>query len=831
MLPDDVLGVAIPAWELVPLAAAATAAAAVALALGLLIWLALPATRRRWHGARREPAFASHLPFERLDEDGVTVHCRNGWRMWAWRLEGLDHPGCGPEEQRRLYAYRAAGMTALAGVGVPLRWITVRRESEDEVEREGEARVPSVLREIDSKWRAHATHRLYRNEHYLVAYYERAKGKARGKDKQEGTAARAREDAARRARERIGEVLATAFEAYRPQALSADTWPQTPLRALQAVYEPVSSPEVSPAAGDPLQPWVGHDTAAFRRDGSIRFQYGERSKDAAVLGVRALPRRWMESTTLALQQVRGEIVIGHSLIPIPITRAVLQLTREARMAGEDMGSAEGTYTKTLESLQGSSESEEKTELVNYCLTVLCFGEDATEVAEVEKSVQRCLATAGAIGRREGWGVQAAYWHLLPGWPDPPRPWRMKSQWLAALVAPQEAPRGVRRHDWSPGPVTSLRSAQGTRFDFTFHPTGARSEAGHTVVVAATGSGKTHLTSHLAAQTLMIPEARVFLFDRNNGAEIFVRGAGGTYVGLSGDDQSSLNPFRMESSGENRRFLAEWMETLSGTDPGPAERQECERAVRVAMEYLPEPLRSLREVRDAALHPGRPLSEGLRMWCEGPYADVFNADEDRFAQWNERLIGFDCTTAFDEPRLAPGLIGYLMHRIREHSRVRSDPTLVYIDECEPMLRQPKFVELFRQGLLEGRKLRQVYICCFQRLGPLQELGVADLVLNQCQTAILLRNPRADPEEYARFGLSDAEKEFVFGAARVDLRHAALIKRREGESAIVETDLRPLGDHRMLYESDRRDVLRFRALVAEQGVERGTQAYLEGRSATA
>jgi type IV secretion system protein VirB4 len=74
-------------------------------------------------------------------------------------------------------------------------------------------------------------------------------------------------------------------------------------------------------------------------------------------------------------------------------------------------------------------------------------------------------------------------------------------------------------------VTLLKTRAGSSFWFNFH----RADIGHTLI-GPTGGGKTVLQNFLQAQLEKTGAKQVF-FDKDRGAEIFVRACGGTYLAL------------------------------------------------------------------------------------------------------------------------------------------------------------------------------------------------------------------------------------------------------------------------------------------------------------
>ena len=144
----------------------------------------------------------------------------------------------------------------------------------------------------------------------------------------------------------------------------------------------------------------------------------------------------------------------------------------------------------------------------------------------------------------------------------------------------------------------------------------------------------------------------------------------------------------------------------------------------------------------------------------------------------------------------------------------------------MLEHDEFKRAFQRGLQEGRKLRQVFISCFQNPRAIEDLGVAALMRGQCKTAILMPSENATAEDYAGFQLTRAEMRFIRRETHRTLQHAALVKRYEGGgSVIVDVSLKALGPYMRIYASGREDVLRLRRLQRRHGEDEGLKRYIE------
>ena len=260
-----------------------------------------------------------------------------------------------------------------------------------------------------------------------------------------------------------------------------------------------------------------------------------------------------------------------------------------------------------------------------------------------------------------------------------------------------------------------------------------------------------------------------------------------------------------------------------------ERKAIARAVDVAYDYLPRERRSLRAVYRGAFARDSRARVELARWCGDDHqGEIFNAPVDS-SQAQGRLVAYDCTHAFDRPELASPLVGYLIHQIWSRSRAKAEPTMVYVDETEPMLRHKTFEMAFRRGLQEGRKLRQAFVSCFQRPTAVDELGLGDVVRGQCPTVLFLPNPQGTESDYKSWGLTDAEMGFVLGRTHGHLSHGCLVKRYQGgETAILDTSLGSLGPYLKVYSSGRSKVLELRHRVRSQGREKGLETFLLGES---
>ena len=193
--------------------------------------------------------------------------------------------------------------------------------------------------------------------------------------------------------------------------------------------------------------------------------------------------------------------------------------------------------------------------------------------------------------------------------------------------------------------------------------------------------------------------------------------------------------------------------------------------------------------------------------------------------SRRFMAFDFTHIFEDENLAPAVISYIMHRIQSETGETGVPSLIMIDETAPMLKHPMFRDYFIQGLQEGRKKRQAYLCAFQQPNIVDKLGVGEVIRGQCQTVIFFRNPQAQVEDYANWNLTQTELDFIFGKSYRDFPYAILLSRPvTGESVILDVNLGGLGKYLRIYNSGRKNVLLVEQLIKEYGEDGFVTKYL-------
>ncbi|MEQ1706568.1 MAG: VirB4 family type IV secretion/conjugal transfer ATPase, partial [Rickettsiales bacterium] len=191
------------------------------------------------------------------------------------------------------------------------------------------------------------------------------------------------------------------------------------------------------------------------------------------------------------------------------------------------------------------------------LSVMCFEEDLAKLENVASMAIAELVNVGINPVREKMIMEQTFWAQLPGNFDfIARGSDITTMNLASFASMHNYPTGrIDGNHWGHA-VTVFETTSGTPYFFNFH---AR-DVGHSTVIGPTGSGKTVLLNFLCTQAQKF-NCRIFFFDKDRGAEIFLRAIGGKYSIIEPSESCGFNPLQLPDTAENRTFITEWLRTL------------------------------------------------------------------------------------------------------------------------------------------------------------------------------------------------------------------------------------------------------------------------------
>lgn len=419
---------------------------------------------------------------------------------------------------------------------------------------------------------------------------------------------------------------------------------------------------------------------------------------------------------------------------------------------------------------------------NHHLTVLCVEdtpkslESALSMAVVE------LSNAGINGVREKVNMEPAFWAQIPGNSSyMARRSTVNTFNVAAFASFHNYPSGKRKKNHWGDAVTVFNTVSGTPYFFSFHVR----DVGHTMIIGPTGSGKTVLLNFLCAQAQKF-KCRLFFFDKDRGAEIFIRAIRGRYMIPDAAKNSGFNPLQLKETNENKSFLVEFIKTLVSTNGEIVTAQDMERINEaVNGNYkLPQNQRRMRNIAPflGLSGPGT-LAGRFAMWhTDGSHAKLFDNEADVIDFTSARSFGIEMAAILqDKVSIAPVLL-YLFHRIQ--SSLDGSPTMIVLDEAWALIGNAVFAPKIKDWLKVLRKLNTFVVFATQSVEDAAKSSISDTLVQQTATQIFLPNLKATPLYREVFMLS--EREFTLVKTTDPSTRFFLVK-QDNDGVIARIDL--------------------------------------------
>ena len=416
------------------------------------------------------------------------------------------------------------------------------------------------------------------------------------------------------------------------------------------------------------------------------------------------------------------------------------------------------------------------------MTVLCVEESPKALESALSLAVVELSNSGITGVRERINMEPAFWAQLPcNHEFMARRSTVNTLNIAAFASFHNYPSGKRKRNHWGDAVTVLNTVSGTPYFFSFHVR----DVGHTMIIGPTGSGKTVLLTFLCAQAQKF-QGRLFFFDKDRGAEIFVRAIRGRYMIPDAARTSGFNPFQLADTNENRSFLIEFMKALVSVDGATLPAHEVERINEaVSGNYkLPQEQRRMRNIAPfmGIGGPGT-LSNRLAMWhTTGSHAKLFDNEVDLIDFNSSRVFGIEMGQILgDKMAIAPVLL-YLFHRIQ--SSLHGEPTMIVLDEAWALIGNPVFAPKIKDWLKVLRKLNTFVVFATQSVEDAAKSSISDTLVQQTATQIFLPNLKATIAYREVFMLSEREYTLV---KTTDPSSRFFLVKQDSDGVIARVDL--------------------------------------------
>jgi len=780
---------------------------------------------KRKQASRVETAIADFVPFSTHVSPSV-VKTTGGDYLTAWRLGGLPFVGRDEWEiehrhatfNRLLQTLRAPDFANLAF------WVhDVRRRRRIA----GSASFDQVFNQAlsDDYFETLSSQKIMQNELYLTMIYrpvvagrrlvERSADVAKLQSEQDQAIAKLQE---------LAGNLEAVLKDYAPyrlgmyEAANGVTFSETleffgyllnrtdePVPVLDApihAYLPVSTHLFSDRTGD---------FVVVTPQGDNRF--------GAILNIKEYTDATYPGILNALKYLEFEYVLTHSFSPIGRQDALKVLDRTKGMM---ISSGDKAVSQIIELDHAMDQlASGNFVLGEYHFTMALYAEGQERLSQQVAAARAELSNAGFVSTKEDLAIAASFYSQLPAnWKHRTRLANVSSLNFLGLSPLHNFASG-KKHDNPWGDcVTTLQTTNGQPYFFNFHATHPAEQSlgekaiGNTMVIGKSGTGKTALINFLLSQVQKLkPCPTIFFFDKDRGAEIFVRACGGNYLALENGRPTGFNPFQCERSEANAQFLSDLVKVLAGKASYTSrEEEDIYRGVENMLD-TPMRLRSMTNFQKSLPNLGDDgLFARMRKWTAGNALGwVFDNPHDAINLQNASIIGFDYTDIIDNPEVRAPVIQYLLHRLE--ALIDGRPLIYVMDEFWKILDGAGGLKEFAKNKQKTiRKQNGLGIFATQSPEDALASDIAAALVEQTATMILLPNPNASREDYID-GLKLSEAEYRVVTALDERSRCFLVKQGHG-SSVCQLNLRGMDDALAVISASTDNIDILHQVLAEQ-----------------
>jgi type IV secretion system protein VirB4 len=741
-----------------------------------------PAARRAQ--PRKEVSAGARLPYARHLDD-ATIATRDGMLLQVIHIAGLPFETADTEELNYRKALRDGALRTLASSRFALYHHIIRREVAPAFEGDY---ADDFSRTLDEAWRRRlGAKKLYVNELFLTLVRRPLQGRggliegAMRALSGGGAAPIAAAQIEQRELDAATDTLLATLAPYGARTLRVYDTPSgpcsEPLEFLSSLYNGAMRPVLLPTAdlGEHLpyrRASFGAETVELSRAGPLDRSF------AALISVKDYPPQTAPGMLDDLLRLPHELVVSQSFAFVDRQASLERMNlalRRMRSADDDAHSLKLGLIAAKDDVSAG-----RAAFGEHHLSVMVRAPTLVELNEAVAEVQSSFTDVGIIAVREDVNLEPAFWAQFPGnFKDIARRALISTANFAGFASGHNFPVGQAAGNlWGPA-VTILETTSAGPYHFNFH----KGDLGNFTLIGPSGSGKTVVLSFLLAQARKF-DPRIVFFDKDRGAEIFLRAIGGRYDAIRPGQPTGFNPLQLADTPANRAFLADWTARLVAR---PGETLDAEDLSRIKdavdANYDQQPIyRRLRHFAELFRGDRRPdaadLAARLRPWWgDGERAWLFDNADDRL-DLEARTLGFDMTQILDAPVLRTPAMMYLFHRVEQ--RLDGDPTLIVIDEGWKALDDDVFVARIKDWEKTIRKRNGVVGFATQSAQDAIESRIASAIIEQAATQIFMANPKAQARDYCEgFGLT--EHEFNLVRSLPDTSHCFLIK--HGTDSVV------------------------------------------------
>lgn len=744
---------------------------------------------------KHEERAGDRLPYDHFIDDR-TIVLRDGSLMQSLYLEGFAFETADTEDVNHRQIIRAAALRAIGSSRFVLYHHIIRRKVSVGLNANYDDPVCGL---IHDKWQSRLSSRqLFVNDLFITIVRRNPKGKVGVADRIADLLGKGVGDnaqAATQARDHkelqaASEALMAALQAYGPRILSSyetqNGHCSEMLELLSAIYNGEMRPVLR--THDDIGQYLPYRRISFGLEAMEQSSLGDGKDYASILSLKDYPPNATPGMCDALLRLPYEMTLTESFgfvdRQIGLERINLAL-RRMRAADEEALSLRAGLMSAKDDLSTGNLG-----LGEHHLSLLVRTKSLDSLEPATAQCLAALADLGAVAVREDVNLEPAFWAQFPGNEGYiARKALISTSAYASFASLHGFPIGQPDGNHWGQAVTVFETSSATPYYFNFH----KADLGNFTVIGPSGSGKTVVLNFLAAQAQKF-KPRTILFDKDRGAEIFIRAIGGHYATLRPGEPTGFNPLQLSDTPGNRAFLRTLIAQLLTRPDLPLNSEEeaiITEAVDANFEQEPH-YRRLRYFRELLGGVRRPthgdLAARLNPWTgDGEHAWLFDNETDAL-DMTARTLGFDMTLLLNEPVLRTPCMMYLFQRVEE--RLDGTPTIIIIDEGWKALDDEVFAAAIRNWMKTLRKRNAILGFGTQSARDALDSRISSAIIEQSATQIFMPNPRAQAEDYVDgFGLTLHELDLI---RAIPASSRAFLVKHGNHSVVARLDLSSMPD---------------------------------------
>ncbi|GAA5091662.1 VirB4 family type IV secretion/conjugal transfer ATPase [Paenalcaligenes hermetiae] len=468
---------------------------------------------------------------------------------------------------------------------------------------------------------------------------------------------------------------------------------------------------------------------------------------------------------------------------------------------------------------------------DYHAALVVYGDTPKEASNYgAMAYTRFLDTGGFGFKKAGFSAPITYFSQVPGAKKKPRNVPKTTVNLATTFGMHTYSHGKTQGNpiGDGSAVIPLQTVSNGIYDFNFHFSNPKEDnlgeslAGHTLILGATGTGKTTLETTLLSFAQRF-DPYLFAMDLDAGLQIFIQAIGGSYFALQAGTPTGLNPFQLPDTVETRELLYQLVGVCGQNEYGRLTDEE-EKQIKVAVDTLLTSI-DFEHRNFSTLLESIPFSVGdnslrirLAKWCRsenGRYAWCLDNPVNQFNPTEFYKIGFDLTDILKEgyaPTEPILLYLFYLRSLMLKNVAKSGGIMVtVVEEFWWPIRFNATKELILKILKTDRKLGGWIILTSQSPEDAIASDIFSAIVQQTPTKIFLPNPDAKYEEgYELCGLTQKEYEEL---VKLSLDSRQFLIKQSKQSAFAKLDLRGFTEEMAVLSGDSANSALLEELLAQ------------------